>query len=233
MTSPSTVSNSISGSAAAPMAAPMVDSLASSLPSSLPGTSAGAEVSAGLAQWLSQGGEAAIALPNAAVGAAVEEQRFLRFSLQGHESALLPLSSIQEVLQVPKRGLLRVPGMPGSILGVSNCRGSVLWMVDLALLLGLETAPTGALAQPWQALSRVQQSLNTITIQAAGESLGLVVPKVMDIETHASQQIQPPSADLFTAQLLPFLAGYLARSCSPVFSASALIEHLQLQRPSR
>lgn len=189
------------------------------------------DAKAGLTTWLNQGiasnpkGNADTAI------AAVEEQRLLRFSLQGDESALLPLDSIQEVLQVPKRGLLRVPGMPRAILGVSNCRGSILWMVDLALLLGLETAPTASAAQPWQALNRAQQSLNTITIQAAGESLGLVVPKVMDIETHVTSQIQLPSADLFSSQLLPFLAGYLTRSCSPVFSANALIEHLQLQRP--
>ena len=189
------------------------------------------EAAAGLKNWLNQGNDTGQNHSANAAVPTVEEQRLLRFSLQGNESALLPLDSIQEVLQVPKRGLLRVPGMPRSILGVSNCRGSILWMVDLALLLGLETAPTASAAQPWQALNRAQQSLNTITIQAAGESLGLVVPKVMDIETHANNQIQPPSADLFSSQLLPFLAGYLTRSCSPVFSASALIEHLQLQRP--
>ncbi len=193
-------------------------------------TELNAEATAGLQTWLNQGNSDSQGSNTNPVAAAVEEQRLLRFYLQGNESALLPISSIQEVLQVPKLGLLRVPGMPRSILGVSNCRGSILWMVDLALLLGLETAPTSSAAQPWQALNRAQQSLNIITIQAAGESLGLVVPKVMDIETHATQQIQPPSADLFSSQLLPFLAGYLTRSCSPVFSASALIEHLQLQR---
>ena len=188
------------------------------------------EATAGLTHWLNQGHNNSSGNSANAAVPIVEEQRLLRFGLQGNESALLPLDSIQEVVQVPKRGLLRVPGMPRPILGVSNCRGSILWMVDLALLLGLETAPTASAAQPWQALNRAQQSLNTITIQAAGESLGLVVPKVMDIETHATNQIQPPSADLFSSQLLPFLAGYLTRSCSPVFSASALIEHLQLQR---
>lgn len=191
------------------------------------------EAAAGLTHWLNQGNSDSSANSANAAVPAVEEQRLLRFVLQGNESALLPLDSIQEVLQVPKRGLLRVPGMPRSVLGVSNCRGSILWMVDLAMLLGLETAPSASAAQPWQRLNSAQQSLNTITIQATGESLGLVVPEVMDIETHATRQIQPPSADLFSSQLLPFLAGYLTRSCSPVFSASALIEHLQLQRPSR
>ncbi len=182
---------------------------------------------AGLASWLNQGETTGPSAAQNQPPQAIEEQRLLRFSLQGSESALLPLSSIQEVLQVPKQGLLPVPAMPPSILGVSNCRGSILWMVDLPLLLGLESTSA---SQSWPAVGRAQQSLNIITIQAAGESLGLVVPKVMDIETHATRQIQPPSADLFSSQLLPFLAGYLTQSCSPVFSASALIEHLQLQR---
>jgi positive phototaxis protein PixI len=186
------------------------------------------DAAAGLMDWLSQGkdqdqGQAKLEL-------AIAETRLLRFRLQGNETALLPLDSIQEVLQVPKQGLLQVPGVAKSVLGVSSSRGAILWMVDLAVLLGLNSAAPQAPDQPWQALNRGQQFLSTITIHAAGECLGLVVPQVMDIETHATKLIQPPSADLFPAQLMPFLEGYLTRSCSPIFNASALIEHLQLQR---
>jgi positive phototaxis protein PixI len=198
-----------------------------------PGMAPSDSFAAGLMDWLNQGpgpdpGQGFVPVtPEAAIA----ELRLLRFQLQGNETALLPLGSIQEVLQVPKQGLLRVPGMATSVLGVASSRGAILWMVDLALLLGLEASPKAAIApQPWQPLNRSQQSLSTITIQAAGESLGLVVPQVMDIETHAATLIQPPSADLFSSQLMPFLEGYLTRSCSPVLSASALIEHLQLQR---
>lgn len=182
-----------------------------------------------LTDWLSQG--AAIAPAPSAVTPAipVDERRLLRFALQADDTALLPLASIQEVLQIPKRGVLRVPEMASPILGVSNCRGAILWLVDLALLLGREMLAHENQGTSWQPLERNQQCFSTITICAAGQSVGLVVPQLMDIETHDAKQIQPPNGDLFASDLVPFLAGYLADSRSPILSASALIEQLRFR----
>lgn len=193
-----------------------------------PERSAGAAV---LAQWLSQADGIAQSSMGKIPEAASDERRLLRFGLQGQESALMALDSIQEVLQIPKQAVLRVPEMAKPVLGVANRRGSILWLVDLGLLLGLDTVSSEYRPSPtWQPLNRAQQLLNAVIIHAAGQCLGLVVPQVMDIETQDASQIQPPNADLFPPLLLPFLEGYLARSCSPILSATALIERLQMTR---
>ncbi|NJM56978.1 MAG: chemotaxis protein CheW [Synechococcales cyanobacterium RU_4_20] len=162
-----------------------------------------------------------------AIANPVDAQRFLRFSLNEATTALLPLDSIQEVSQIPYRGLLPVPEMPDAVLGVASCRGAIVWLVELAKLIGVVAQPEFSGLEPSRQLASFL--LQTITIHAEGQSLGLVVPCVMDIEHHDAQSLRPPHADLFPAHLVPFLAGYLDESCSPVLSASALIETLQMQ----
>lgn len=176
-------------------------------------------------QTLGAAGTYAIASP--AIASPVDAQRFLRFSLNEATTALLPLDSIQEVSQIPYRGLLPVPEMPDAVLGVASCRGAIVWLVELAKLIGVVAQPESSGLEPSRQLASFL--LQTITIHAEGQSLGLVVPGVMDIEHHDAQSLRPPHADLFPAHLVPFLAGYLDESCSPVLSASALIETLQMQ----
>lgn len=181
--------------------------------------------------WLNQGSQAVQSAISAidSSDSATDEQRFLRFVVAGSETALLPLESIHEVSKIPSRGILPVPEMSDSVLGIANCRGAILWMVDMATLLGL--ANSSAPSTPESSiLPQKSLSLHTITVHAAGQSLGLVVPAVMDIEAHDAQSLQLPNAELFPAHLVPFLAGYLDRTCSPVLSAEALIENLQMQR---
>ncbi len=208
----------------APAEAPANSSAAS------PSSGLGLAQSLSVTDWLNQGSQAVQSAISAidSSEAATDEQRFLRFVMAGSETALLPLESIHEVSQIPSRGILPVPEMPDAVLGIANCRGAILWMVDLATFLGLNI-PTSS-TETASILPQKSLSLHTITVHAAGQSIGLVVPAVMDIEAHDTQSLQSPNAELFPAHLVPFLAGYLDRTCSPVLSAEALIENLQMQR---
>lgn len=62
-------------------------------------------------------------------GDAGQGERFLVFSVGGRSLAL-PAGRIREILRVPK--LQRVPQAPPALLGLANCRGAVLPVVDIA-----------------------------------------------------------------------------------------------------
>ncbi len=165
--------------------------------------------------------------PNAAGHAA--ESKFLRFYFSAEETALLPLNAIKEVLKIPVAGILPVPHMPDCVLGLYNCRGEMLWIADLGQQLGF---PSALAAAP------LPTTLTVIVLQAeqahatAARTLAVMVPQVSSIETHPPQPLQPPSSELFPAQLLPFMKGYLARSSSPVLDVSTLIQDARLQAHS-
>lgn len=71
---------------------------------------------------------------------AVERRQFLCFTLAGTDYAV-GILQVKEILQYET--ITRVPGVPASVRGVINLRGSVVPVVDLALKFGLgETAVT-------------------------------------------------------------------------------------------
>ncbi|MBI4782265.1 MAG: chemotaxis protein CheW [Oscillatoriophycideae cyanobacterium NC_groundwater_1537_Pr4_S-0.65um_50_18] len=200
-----------------------------------------------LADWLNQKPQAdlsALLQPISTAATEPGELRFLRFSVSSAETALLPLISIRQVMKVMPHSILPVPDMPSSVLGIYNFRGEMLWLVDLGLQIGFQGVRTlqgNLLAQSAGAqttaastakpLSGLGQFLGwtAIVIQAQDKSLGLVVPEVIDIESYALGQLQPPAIDLFPSTVLPFIQGYLVRSSSPVLDANALIADSCLQ----
>ena len=139
-------------------------------------------------------------------------QKFLCFALGSQERGLLPLEQIAEVLSVSVADILPVPEMPNCVLGIHNWRGKMLWLVDLNYL--LDYPP---LSPPEQS-----EALMAMVIQINGQSMGLVVQYVLDIELYDPIQIQPASADLFPARLLPFLLGYLPSANALVFDSEAI-----------
>lgn len=145
--------------------------------------------------------------------------RFLRFCISAKETALLPLSSLQQVLKVPATEILPVPHMPDCVLGIYNWRGEMLWLVDVAQQLGFASV----LVQ-----SPGQETVTAIVIQTDRKVLGLVVPQLRDIEVHSLQELHPPTA-AFPAKLLSFMQGYFSSSSSPVLNAHALIQDPLLQ----
>ncbi|GAB4379445.1 MAG: hypothetical protein Kow00121_33640 [Elainellaceae cyanobacterium] len=151
--------------------------------------------------------------------AAAPDHRFLRFYFNLTETALLPLSHIQQVLKVPRTEILPVPHMPDSVLGIYNWRGEMLWLIDLAQQLGF-----ASVAANYQS----GETVTAIVIHSDRQRLGMAIPRLSDIETHNLQQLQPPSS-AFPAKLLSFMQGYFGSSGSPVLNAKTLIQDPRLQ----
>ena len=146
--------------------------------------------------------------PNNAAPSPDAEEKFLRFQLGQEGKALLPLNIIYQVMRVAGAEILPVPQMPGSVLGIYNWRGEMLWLVDLGQLMGFPAVcRERSIATTSQGV--VGGDLMTIAIQVNDQSLGLVVPQINDIELHNLQKLNVPSIGLFPPEVLPYLLGYL------------------------
>jgi positive phototaxis protein PixI len=82
-----------------------------------------------------------------------------------------------ELIDIPSERVVPIPHLPLAVLGVYNWRGEVLWVVDLAVVLG----------DKQRQLDRAWQSYPTIVVKAldrSGETktIGLVVDEIADIE---------------------------------------------------
>jgi positive phototaxis protein PixI len=141
------------------------------------------------------------------------QQKFLRCCLGERDSGLLALIHVAEVIQITVAEILAVPAMPESILGICNWRGKMLWLVDLNLFLDYPPLLVPEVATT---------PLMAIVMQIEGQSMGLVVSQVQDIEWHDPSQIRSATASLFAAKTLPFLQGYLPHADAVVLDPEAI-----------
>lgn len=187
-----------------------------------------ADDSSSISDWLSQGQTIVqFETVEEAIPSKPEAEKFLRFQFSPEITALLPLASVKEMLKISVEEILPVPDMPDCVLGVHNCRGEMLWLVDLDIQIGLSSLNRNTLDQ--HLALPTSNVLTAIAIEADDKSVGIVVPQVIDIEVHRPEALQTPYPGLFHPRLLPFIQGYLTASSSPVLNALALIQDSQLQ----
>lgn len=124
---------------------------------------------------------------------------FLKFNVDLNTSAILAMEQVQEVLIIPARRITPMPNMTESVLGLLNRRNRVLWVIDLAQLLGLHPLGTNT------------QQYNVIIIQAKQINLGLLVQEVKGVTHFAPQLIQAPT-ELLASTLIPYLSGCIFQS---------------------
>ncbi len=122
------------------------------------------------------------------------EQKFLQFQLGKSDIGLLPAEMAIEIQVVESGEILPVPELPSCILGIYQWRGEMLWLVDLGHLMGFSPLS-------WQGNNSI------IVLQVEQRTLGLVVPQVNGIGSYELQQLQVPSAELFSPELMPFVKG--------------------------
>jgi positive phototaxis protein PixI len=132
----------------------------------------------------------ALALPQ------ITHEAYLKFQLGHQMPAVLSMKHVQETLILPSRRLTPMPNMPPCMVGLTNRRNRVIWVIDLAQLLGLSVLD----------ISREQYML--ILIQVGSVLLGLAVDQVEGTARLASDDIQPPVGRV-AASLIPYLQGYV------------------------
>ncbi len=127
-------------------------------------------------------------------------RKFLQFQIGKTDHALLEAELVTEIITISPREILPVPQMIYSIMGIYSWRSEMLWIVDLANLVGYPPS-----------LKSAELELNQVivlVVQLQGQALGLVVPKVDNIVQLELAQLKNTSKDLFSEEILFFLTGY-------------------------
>ncbi len=139
------------------------------------------------------------------------EQQYLAFLLESETRALLPMSQLAEVLKLPMSQIVPIPSLSTWGIGVCNWRGEILWLIDLACLLGLT---------PWYQHASWTTACTVLVLTMGsdiassntdGRMLGLVVSQVDNIERLNLDAVQPPPPTNTRTQLSSFLQGYQLR----------------------
>ncbi|MCU0565539.1 MAG: chemotaxis protein CheW [Oculatellaceae cyanobacterium Prado106] len=113
-------------------------------------------------------------------------QQFLSFLLPPDIQALLPTQQVIEILNLTSHQIVPIAQVPPEVLGVCNWRGEVLWLVDLAALIGTQVSPNRLCDSAYRPLQ-----LHTIVVQHKGYVLGLVVEQIGAILRQDTSETYP------------------------------------------
>lgn len=126
------------------------------------------------------------------------EEPYLKFHLNPHISAVFAMRHVQEVLVLPARRLTPMPNMPACMLGLANRRSRVVWVIDLAQLLGLPTLHTHL--QPYNLQYKMMM------MQVGTVPFALAVQQVKGITWVQPDDLQSPIGRV-PASFVPYLRG--------------------------
>ncbi len=105
----------------------------------------------------------------------------LSFYLTPQVQALLPTIQLTEVINLEASQVVPVFDLPEAVMGICNHRGEVLWIVDLACLLGFDTLST----------QNCRQFYNVLVIHHMQSHIGVAVRQVGQLVICAGSRIQP------------------------------------------
>ena len=128
-------------------------------------------------------------------------QQFLSFSLTQNLQAVVDTSHLSEIFSLDLNQIVPIFHLPEAVMGVFNHRGEVLWIVDLACLLGLDAL----------FVQNYCQACFVLVLQHQRSRVGFAVRHVGQLIGCLPSAIQPLQSALgltLTAQLLNGLAGW-------------------------
>lgn len=119
------------------------------------------------------------------------QQQFLRFQIQPSVMALMEIDLVTELVNIPSDRIVPMPHLPPAVMGIYNWRGEILWIVNLATLIGANRpASRSRSLQPTIILScgvTPEDRLQT--------TVGLVVDELDEIEWFDLDSIESPVPD--------------------------------------
>lgn len=140
-------------------------------------------------------------------------EQFLRLYLDSETGALLPITQLTEVLNVPCSQVMPIPHMHSWMMGVYNWRGEILWLVDLAHLVGITPLYQQALTSSSHTVIVLEAPVEkTDSTGSDRQTLGLVINQVGNIENCNPNLIKHISLAAINTRLEAFLRGYWCKS---------------------
>lgn len=123
----------------------------------------------------------------------------MRLQLDLQTSAVIPMLHTQEAIVLPAGRLSVVPNLPAPVMGLFNRRSSLLWLVDLPEILGLEP------------IDRHAHSYDIALLKVGQTPLAIAVRSIMGVVRFAKEEIASPIGS-FNPAFTPYLSGWILRN---------------------
>jgi positive phototaxis protein PixI len=135
-------------------------------------------------------------------------EQFLTFFLAPDQQALLPTQQLLEIVKVNLSQITAIAGLDPSVMGIYNWRGDVIWVVDLASLLGY----TPLYAQEYD-----QDKCHIIFLRSQDNVIGLAVSHVGQMVRCDTSTIQTSGLTFSNPAMMQACRGYWLSGAEETF----------------
>jgi positive phototaxis protein PixI len=164
--------------------------------------------------------------------------------------ALIEIESVSELIDIPLDRVVPMPHLPPAVKGIYNWRGEILWIVDLAMLLGVggnyparyrriqptimisSAAERDADGSPQSYGSARSSTPATATLERrSAKTIGVLVDEIVDIEWCQIDLIRSVLPDRFQPELATGVLGMWASTVAEnflVLDGRAIVERADL-----
>ncbi|NEQ76419.1 MAG: chemotaxis protein CheW [Okeania sp. SIO2C9] len=98
--------------------------------------------------------------------------QFLYIEIDRTLQTILSTDDLDEVITLDYRKILQIPGMPTVVAGVFQWHGEIMWLIDIAYLMGFN---------PLLSTGYNQEKFRVVKVKYKDNYLGILVQKVGDL----------------------------------------------------
>lgn len=152
---------------------------------------------------------------------AISHNQFLSFSLTPEIRAMLPSQQLATIISLEPATIVPIPDMPAAVVGVFPWQGEVLWLVDLAYLLGFE---------PLLTPEYHQSKCSVLRVTSLGKTVGLLIHQVGQLLRLKTEQTQASSTKMITSTPAQYIKGTVRNSQGEtllIMDLEAILQNLE------
>jgi positive phototaxis protein PixI len=139
-------------------------------------------------------------------------EQFLSFYLETDQPALLPTQQLLEIVKVSLSQITAIAGLAPSVMGIYNWRGDVIWVVDLASLLGYKPIYTQQYEQ-----EKLQDKCHIIFLRSQDNVIGFAVARVGQMVRCDISTIQTSGLTFANPTMMQACRGYWLSGAEETF----------------
>ncbi|ABG50149.1 CheW protein [Trichodesmium erythraeum IMS101] len=148
-------------------------------------------------------------------------QQFISLEVTKTLEVILFTRELDEVITLDHRIILQIPGMPNVVVGVFQWQGQILWLIDLAYLMGF---------QPLLSTGYYQQKFRVVKVKFRDSYLGILVQKVGKLIDFESKEISTSTKHKRNSLVEKFIQGTCSNSAGEkkmILDIKAIIEYIE------
>jgi positive phototaxis protein PixI len=140
-------------------------------------------------------------------------QQYIGLNLPPDLQVMLPNANVTEVITLSSEQIVSLPETAPCLMGITNWRGEVLWLVDVGIVMGRD--PLYRRSQ-----TNTRGTFEGIVVQYQQYTVGLVVDKVTQMRQLCSNEIRPVAQE----RRVPTIPGVQGVWVSPTGERHWLLE---------